>query len=755
MPKQPMKVEVNSFVKGFISEASPLNFPPNCSLDEKNFELRRDGTRKRRLGFDLEVGHQFISAPTTTLSLLGFVSSTYKWSEPGGSEGDVFLAYQIDNKIFFFDMKKTVLSVDGVLGSVTLTGFPTGVEYSMASVDGKLAIAAGVSNIAVVSYDGTSFSVSYDTLKTRDVWGMQDDAPYEADSKYRGNSFNAYHIYNLQNQSWGVPRKDSAGVLKDPVTIYKDALTVYPSNSETVWPGLQFQPVTSGTPFERIYPDLYTDVLNADSLAPKGYFIIDVVNRGTSRQSAVDANKTRYPEITSYSLVIRPDYTESGCSQLTEFSGRIFYAGFNGKTISGDSRSPILSNHVFFSQLIKGPADFFKCYQEGDPTSRENSDVVDTDGGFIRIAGADRILRLVNVANALIVIATNGVWSITGGSDDGFKATNYRVDKVSTSGCISSRSVVADKDNVFYWSEEGINVITRNQLGAFQADSITDQTIKSFYQEIDINDRKLSKGAFDNLENKVKWVYKQGSDNYELILDLTLKAFSLYVINPLEASDVTIVDVFSSTPFQSVAINDSVYVATDMVMASTDEVLVPSEETGSSLIAVKYVVASTVGGVVKFSFASYRNTEFRDWQRINGSGNDAKAYMLTGAQTANDSSLQKQVQYLVMHFKRTEDGFTSPYVPRNPSSCFGQVRWDFSNTASSLKWSALKQMYRYSKNYEYSGPSDPYDTGFEVITTKNLIRGRGRALALYVETEPYKDCHLLGWSIAVDGNPRV
>ena len=64
-------------------------------------------------------------------------------------------------------------------------------------------------------------------------------------------------------------------------------------------------------------------------------------------------------------------------------------------------------------------------------------------------------------------------------------------------------------------------------------------------------------------------------------------------------------------------------------------------------------------------------------------------------------------------------------------------------------------MYRYSKPYIPTAILDTYDAGFDLITTKNLIRGRGRAFALYIETEAGKDCQLLGWSVAADGNQRV
>jgi len=36
---------------------------------------------------------------------------------------------------------------------------------------------------------------------------------------------------------------------------------------------------------------------------------------------------------------------------------------------------------------------------------------------------------------------------------------------------------------------------------------------------------------------------------------------------------------------------------------------------------------------------------------------------------------------------------------------------------------------------------------YSVITTRNKLRGKGRALSLKFRTEPYRDLQLLGWSI--------
>ena len=50
------------------------------------------------------------------------------------------------------------------------------------------------------------------------------------------------------------------------------------------------------------------------------------------------------------------------------------------------------------------------------------------------------------------------------------------------------------------------------------------------------------------------------------------------------------------------------------------------------------------------------------------------------------------------------------------------------------------------------GEDDSYDNGFEVVTTKNKLRGMGRALSLYFSTQSGKDCRILGWNLSLTGN---
>ena len=95
--------------------------------------------------------------------------------------------------------------------------------------------------------------------------------PENNDPQFQPVTLTPKQRYNLRNQSWGIPRRNKDNILADPLETYKDALNNYPSNSEVVWTGLQFQPVESGAdPYERLFPNLYKDKLGAEAVAAKG-----------------------------------------------------------------------------------------------------------------------------------------------------------------------------------------------------------------------------------------------------------------------------------------------------------------------------------------------------------------------------------------------------------------------------------------------------------------------------------------------------
>lgn len=61
MPKISSDKKYLPFVKGLITEASPLAYPEGATLDEDNVVITRSGERERRLGLRLDTDGVWIT----------------------------------------------------------------------------------------------------------------------------------------------------------------------------------------------------------------------------------------------------------------------------------------------------------------------------------------------------------------------------------------------------------------------------------------------------------------------------------------------------------------------------------------------------------------------------------------------------------------------------------------------------------------------------------------------------------------------
>src|SRR5690606_654330 len=130
-----------SFVRGIITEASPLTFPDNASLDEVNMVLNRDGSRRRSLGFDVENDGSEITTTYVHNSSSELMTSSFKWENAGGFPEKSLLVIQIGNEIYFFNLDSTPIS-SGFISSYKFPAASSETPYSFASVDGMLVVAS-------------------------------------------------------------------------------------------------------------------------------------------------------------------------------------------------------------------------------------------------------------------------------------------------------------------------------------------------------------------------------------------------------------------------------------------------------------------------------------------------------------------------------------------------------------------------------------------------------------------------------------
>jgi hypothetical protein len=763
--------EINTFVAGFVSDASPLTFPPNTSKLDVNMRLNTNGSRQRALGIDYEQDYEEVDSGITYSGGVDIAIKTYRWENVGGNPNLDILCVQISNVVSFFLLGQSTISRE-LIESKTFTTASTLQKFSFSTVDGNLIIVDGTNLITIVQYDGTAMSYSTSTIKVRDFFGVGDfngstDLTNGLGLTVRPSTLTEAHKYNLRNQSFGIPRVNAnTESVADPISSFFASSGVYPSNSDTVPPYL--------------YPDandaddrLTARYFPVDSIrnplgtakAAQGYFIIDLLNRGESRLAEYSNNRANYTVLGSALTTLPTDQTPGGATVVGEFAGRVWYGGFSGEVIDGDDKSPKLSSYVAFSRLVTTPSEVALCYQEGDPTSGDAPDIVDTDGGFIRISNAYGIQSIINLGSDLMIGAANGWWRIFGGNDSGFSATNYIVSKITDRGVRGSDTVVEAENMLFYWSDDGIYSISRNQLGDWEAQSMTRSKIQTFYDSITPDDKEACVGEYDSYQKTVRWLYQNGVESVkqqkELVFSLELGAFYERHISQISESDVPLAaSIFKSDVFRLSVSTSVVTVSGETVTVGGAEVTdtVSVNTTDVSSYETSYLTITSLSPTITYTFAAYTDQTFTDWVSYNDVGVDAESVLITGASSGGDSIRQKQVPYIAVHMRRTENGFEvdgfGDWIPTTQSSCLMRGHWDWTNSPNSNKWTPPFQVYRYKRVY-LPDDVDSYDTGHETIVTKNKLRGRGRAIALEFRSEPKKEMHIYGWSMMVGANPSV
>lgn len=769
MARQKQPIEVSSFVRGLITEASPLTFPDNASLDEDNFVLRRDGSRERRLGINYEADFQKINTGITNIASGEVALSTFTWKNAGGIAAKNIVVVQVGQRLDFFDVDIAPLS-SGRIHTETFTNADEEQIFSYTVVDGILVVVTGQKLVQVLEYEDGVISLSSKTIKTRDQFGVEDnfsgtDLTEGIGVTLRPTTLSQSHRYNLRNQTWGLPRERDGGSrdIIDTIERFRTVVGKFPSNADNVnyalYPNANDEDNRTG---EQFYPQDLKANPPGSFLAPQGFFIIDALERGNSRIAQAAQLYSQNPELTYPITTLPTDKTPGGATCVSEYAGRVWYAGFSGQIIDGDDRSPKLSSYVFYSQLVQSPSNIGSCYQEGDPTSKEASDLVDTDGGYIRVDGAFNIQRLVNVGSGLIVLAENGTWMITGGSDYGFTATNNMRRKLSEHGADSPGSVVVVDNTILFWADDAIYHIAPDQFGDYQAQNLTQTTIQTFYDQIDPIDKIYAQGAYDSYDRKVRWVYQNRlqttEPSRELVLDLTLQAFYTSTIGQVGSSSYPkVASPVEISPFRLTSVQNSVIYEGEEVVYGEEVVTQPLSIRGQGTKEIAYLTITDLNPL-QYTFSLYNDLSFKDWVSEDGVGVDAPAFLVTGYLSGGDFMRSKQVPYILFHLTRTEDGFvedeTGNLFPTSQSSCKVQAQWEWTNSANSNRWGKEFEAYRYRRLYSPSGPADNFENGHRVITTKNKLRGHGKVLSLKIKTSPEKDCKLLGWSmlVGIEGN---
>lgn len=722
MPQQLSQTVRNTFNKGLLTEFSALNFPTEASIDELNCDLRKDGSRRKRLGLSYETGYSLSDESYST----GLVYSTGRWENVGEEPEVEYLVVQIGSILRFYQKGGSTPLSNNVVptsdsDSTTYTvnleshkkvgGAPSQERVSVASIKGRLVVVSPEIEAFYIEKDTSdnSFSTTTIDFKIRDFSYQKDRATLTASA---ANPPDVSHQYDTKNCGWVDTKGEAA------LTTYTAANSAYPPLILPWYSGKDSSGVFSVTEWEKIYA--------GNTLIVNGHYVLDLFNQDRDTASGLSG-------VPSTTISER-------FSAVEAFAGRVFFSG-------ADDR-------VYFSPILEDMGEIGNFYQVNDPTSEDISDLLATDGGWVNLPEAVNIKELHTFGSALLIFAENGVWKLSG-VDEVFRADEFAIYRITQDGLAQKGSFTSGENGVpFWWSRSGVHTLEVTDQGGFVEVNLSVDTIQTFWLEIDSEAKTSVQAQYDGVNDRVMWFYPNNDEsipnklNRVLNLDIRLKAFYPWQVSDKAVGSPAII----ATSFWNGAGSGEVDLTVvdsngDTVVDSNgDTVIVTRTQATLSSSAVKLLVINTNGNL---TFADFTDTTFLDWEDADYSAYAESAYDFKG-----DLARRKNAPYITVFMGVTEGGWLSngdgTYTPTRESSLKVTSFWDSRKTSST----AAQEAYRlkYPLVVDASDLSD-FDYPDTLVTTRLKLRGRGRFTTIRFEGQTGKDFNLLGWETLNAINP--
>lgn len=427
-------------------------------------------------------------------------------------------------------------------------------------------------------------------------------------------------------------------------------------------------------------------------------------------------------QVDTDSALVRSTGTDHGDSfKAIEFhAGRVFYAGMINSEFN---------DTIFFSQIVDGIDKAGKCYQEADPTDENFNAIVASDGGAIVIPGLGHVLNMRSLRNSIIVLATNGVWEISGGQRGVFTPDGYSVRNITETASNGPDGSIVVENTLIFTSPDGIYAIAPNQYtGILESQSITEQTIQTLWNDIADAEQERVQMAYDSSQRRMYIMYGPDGTSFAidtmLIYDLRAQGWTKYTFD---------------TPTNNVLMSG-------LALSSADTT------SNNERMKFIYEVSTTTVQVGDFN-----QTSFDDWDGTNG----PLPYVYTAWDNIGDFQSRRQAPIITVYSARTETGYDATGKGANPvndSSTLMSAYWDWASDATNEvdrgKITATQQVYRKPRGaFEPTSTSDL--DGYPVVVSRNKVRGRGRVLQLKFEGATDKDSHILGWTTNYEVDTRA
>jgi len=781
-----------TFIKGLNTEASPFTFPENSSYDEVNFELLINGARRRRLGLDYEASYTL--ATTTIDDTLQAITIHEWRDAGGNSTANFvvvqtgrYLRFYPNDTILSTGLHATVIDLEPFKVSTATQAQQNAAPCSMSCGKGFLFVASEYTEPFYISYS-VAGAITTNTFVCRMREFSRNDDGLEINQT--PTTLSIVHRFNLLNQGWNDTNITAFNTAKSyypsNAHIMANGWLVNGTTSARTFSATEVDnyemgnsPAPNGSLITNVFNTtiIYdsSNTINIDSWTYNGTTTVtintplahglavgnsitvegnyfswtngtttfenDTWNGTYTVTSVVDTDTITITvtALTGFTALVDTGWAPNGHININSFTNpdgivesvrfkaTAFYAG---RVWFAGAQTNRLATRLFYSQILQDETKIGRFHQEADPTAEEDSAVVDTDGGYLTVPEMGITLKMELFGTRLVIFTTNGVYAISGGSEDYFKATSYSVRKIIDLSIISPRSVVSIDGALLVVAKQGIYQLAEDPTsGAIIGKSVSENTIQTLFAAIPEACLPYVSGVYDNTYKRVLWSYSLDTSYPQrhsriLILDLRLGAWSLYTI---PATAVTFVS--GAAAVRKVTTKD---------------------------IKIKYFTVTNTK--TKITFSDFTNTSWLDWYTIDSVGTDAAAYVVTGHELVGDVMRKKQVPYLFVYCKRSETEYVSTggdSVALSPqSSCMTQFWWDFNDTSAGNKFGVAFQAYRYNRLYIPSGVG-AFDPGYSIIITKNKVRGVGKAFQVKFYTEAGKDLYLYGWATTFSGYTEV
>ncbi len=709
----------NSFVQGLITEATGINFPENACTETFDCIHNINGSIETRAGIDFEPNYG-----TKTIDRSGSVVVGYLWKNVAGNGDTTFLVVQIGNTIHFYNASSTQpVSNFPVSDTISLTQFspsgapePKSEECQFDTGNGILFVSHPHLETFYVEYDPdtTGFTATAITLQIRDFEGVNDNLDIDERPNVTYTSLSQTHKYNLLNQGWSTANLQAwtnGGQTLGTDGTYSSisGRTDMPSSADVMWSFKNRLDVFDiGT---------VNSHFRGNSPAPKGHFVLDLYDQNRTAASGVTADgfSTGYER----------------CSTVAFFQGRLFYSGLG--TVGYNSK-------IFFSPIIERVDQYGQCYQANDPTSDVAFDLLPSDGGVIQIQEAGSIIKLFTTPGGLLVFATNGVWLLSGSTGLGFTANDYNRSRISAISSLTPTSFVDAGGVPIWWNLDGIYTVASTQAGGMQVQSLTMQTIQSFYDDIPPSSKRHAHGSYNPINGLIQWCYNSEDaatieELYEpdRILNYNTRTNSFYVWTnnhpTVKLHTTFVVEQLGGTVTTDTVIDTA---SETVVDDAGDEVIVYTINNGIVTPRVKYLVSYASGGSYVFTVAEVRDeTNWVDFYSYDSVGNPYSAYFVSGYKVHGGGLMKFQPVYIQLF---TKNDFDTQYQ--------FQTRWNYANSADSGKWSNSQSVSHVDWDSDYS-------------TRRLKVRGSGVALQYKISQVAGYPFKLAGWATLETANQTV